>query len=214
MTNGENPYKILNLPNNCDIHEVKKQFRKLSLEMHPDKGGDEKEYTTILEAYKLIMGGYRVEIPVYKPKPKPNDRTTFVDVFITLDDGMNGCSRNINLKDGSVSVWIPAGMLPMQNCIYENKGEKNEDGVRGNLSITVKFTMPEGFTFERYLTETVLVYSIKLKTIPKTIPITLCGKTKRIKMPSKIYDGMFLKVKDFGYCNGGVKHPLYVRVCI
>lgn len=209
-----NPYKILNLPNNCKLPEAKKQFRKLSLEMHPDKGGDETKYAQILEAYKLIMGGYKVETPIYKPKPKPNDKTTFVDVFITLEEGMNGCSRNINLKDGIMHVNIPVGMLPMQSCIYEGCGEKNEDGIRGNLSITIKFIMPEGFTFEKYLTETVLVYSVKLKNIPKTISITLCGKTKKIKMPSKIYDGMFLKVKDFGYCNNGKKNPLFVRICI
>ena len=209
-----NPYKILDLPNNCDITEVKKQFRKLSLEMHPDKGGDENKYASILEAYKLIVGGYRVETPVYRPKPMQNNKTTSVDVFITLEEGMTGCSRNINLKDGVVRVDIPAGMLPMQNCFYEKRGEKNEDGLRGNLSVTIKFIMPEGFTFERYLTETVLVYSVKLKTILSTISITLCGKTKKIKMPSKLYDGMFLKVKDFGYCNGGVKHPLFVRLCL
>ena len=170
-----NPFKTLGLENNASIEKTKKRFRKLSMKMHPDKGGDE---------------------------------------FITLEEGMCGCERNITLRSGTVKVEIPKGMLPMQSVNYERMGEKNQDGVRGTLCVTVKFIMPEGFTFERYLTETVLVYSVKLKTIPKTISITLCGKTKKIKMPSKLYDGMFLKVKDFGYCNGGVRHPLYVRICL
>lgn len=209
-----NPFKTLGLENNASIEETKKRFRKLSMTMHPDKGGDEVEYAKLLDAYKLILDGYKVVVPVYIPKPKPNNTITPVDVFITLEEGMCGCERNISLRSETVKVDIPKGMLPMQSVNYEGMGEKNQDGVRGILCVTVKFIMPEGFTFERYLTETVLVYSIKLKTIPKTISITLCGKTKKIKMPSKLYDGMFLKVKDFGYCNGGVRHPLYVRICI
>lgn len=207
-----NPFKILGLKNNATIKETKKRFRKLSLETHPDKGGDEDTYKNILEAYHLILDGYKVK--EYKPKPKPNNTVTSLDVFITLEEGFSGCSRNINLSDGTLSIDIPAGMLPQQSCIYEGNGPKNEEGVRGILNVTIKFIMPEGFTFEKYLTETVLVYSIKLKSVPKTVPITVCGKTKRIKMPSNVYDGMFLKVKDFGYCNGGVKHPLFVRICL
>lgn len=209
-----NPFRTLGLKDNASIEETKKRFRKLSMKMHPDKGGDEAEYAKLLDAYKLILDGYKIVIPVYVPKPKPNNTVTPVDVFITLEEGMCGCERNISLRSETVKVDIPKGMLPMQSVNYEGMGEKNQDGVRGMLCVTVKFIMPEGFTFERYLTETVLVYSVKLKTIPKTISITLCGKTKKIKMPSKLYDGMFLKVKDFGYCNGGMKHPLYVRICI
>ena len=209
-----NPFKTLGLKNNASIEETKKKFRKLSMKMHPDKGGDEVEYAKLLDAYKLILDGYKAVVPVYIPKPKPNNTITPVDVFITLEEGMCGCERNISLRSETVKVDIPKGMLPMQSVNYEGMGEKNQDGVRGILCVTVKFIMPEGFTFERHLTETVLVYSVKLKTIPNTISITLCGKTKKIKMPSKLYDGMFLKVKDFGYCNGGVRHPLYVRICL
>ncbi len=207
-----NPYKLLGLKDNASIKETKKQFRQLSLKLHPDKGGDEEIYAKLLEAYHLILDGYKVEIPIYKPKPKPNTHVYNVDVFITLEEGFNGCERNVSLKDGSAKVRIPSGMLPNQSVSFEGLGEMNSDGVRGTLCTTIKFIMPDGYTFERHLSEIVLVYSVKFKNKPMDFTVTLNNKTKKIKMPSKVYDGMFLKVKDFGYVNDGKPHPLYVRI--
>ena len=207
-----NPYKLLGLKDNASIEETKKRFRKLSLKLHPDKGGDEEVYAKLLEAYHLILDGYKVEVPVYKPKPKPNNQVTYIDVFLTLEEGFNGCKRNVYHKDGNLVIDIPQGVLPDQTLIYDGYGETNSDGVRGKLSVDIKFIMPEGFTFERYLSETVLVYSVKFKNRAVDFTVTVNNKSKKIKMPSKVYDGMFLKVKNFGYVNGGTKHPLYVRI--
>ena len=205
-----NPYKVLNLQNNAPIPEVKKRFRKLTLKLHPDVGGDEETFIKILEAYNKILDGYRIHTPIVQ-KPK-NTNITYADVVLTLDDGFCGCEQEIYLNDNIAKIYIPPGILPNQTIMYEGLGERDVNGVRGYLCVTVKFNLPNGFSFEKYMSKTVLVYNVKFKNIPENLTVTVNGKTKKIKMPSKIYDGMFLKIKDFGYVNDNKPNPLYIRI--
>jgi len=50
----ENYYKILNVAENATQDEIKKSFRKLAKENHPDKGGDENTFKKINEAYETL----------------------------------------------------------------------------------------------------------------------------------------------------------------
>lgn len=47
-------YKILNIARNASKDEVKKAYRKLAHKFHPDKGGDEKKFKEINEAYQIL----------------------------------------------------------------------------------------------------------------------------------------------------------------
>jgi DnaJ-class molecular chaperone len=47
-------YKILGIDKSATKEEIKKAFRKLALEHHPDKGGDEKKFKEINEAYTVL----------------------------------------------------------------------------------------------------------------------------------------------------------------
>lgn len=57
MTSSE-ARKELNLPaaGKLDDKEIKKAYRKRSLETHPDKGGDSKEFIRVAEAYNVLTG--------------------------------------------------------------------------------------------------------------------------------------------------------------
>ncbi len=51
----ENYYKILNIPKNASKDEIKKAYRKMAHQYHPDKrGGDEKKFKEINEAYQVL----------------------------------------------------------------------------------------------------------------------------------------------------------------
>lgn len=50
-----NYYEILGVPHTATQEEIRSAYRKLSKEMHPDKGGDEEEFQTIQEAYEILM---------------------------------------------------------------------------------------------------------------------------------------------------------------
>jgi len=50
----EDYYRILGVDRNATQDEIKKAFRKLAHKHHPDKGGDEKEFARISEAYQVL----------------------------------------------------------------------------------------------------------------------------------------------------------------
>ena len=50
------PFEILNVATNADTSEIKKAYRSLSLQHHPDKGGDAAVFNQISLAYKALSG--------------------------------------------------------------------------------------------------------------------------------------------------------------
>ena len=50
---SENLYDILGVSKSASQEEIKKAYKKLALQHHPDKGGDE-------EVFKQISGAYSV----------------------------------------------------------------------------------------------------------------------------------------------------------
>ncbi|KAK3288046.1 hypothetical protein CYMTET_4467 [Cymbomonas tetramitiformis] len=47
-------YGILKVEKSATVDDIKKQYRKLAKERHPDKGGSQKEFQELSEAYKVL----------------------------------------------------------------------------------------------------------------------------------------------------------------
>ncbi|MBI4185519.1 DnaJ domain-containing protein [Candidatus Berkelbacteria bacterium] len=47
-------YQILGVPASASVDEIKRAYRKLAHEHHPDKGGDETRFKEISEAYQVL----------------------------------------------------------------------------------------------------------------------------------------------------------------
>ena len=50
----ENLYEVLGVNESSSADEIKKAYRKLAMEHHPDKGGDEEKFKKISEAYDTL----------------------------------------------------------------------------------------------------------------------------------------------------------------
>ena len=51
---SESFYRILGVPKDSSANDIKKAYRKLALKHHPDKGGKEKDFKEISEAYDTL----------------------------------------------------------------------------------------------------------------------------------------------------------------
>ena len=66
MGEGKDYYKILGVGRTATKDEIKTAFRKLAHKYHPDKGGDEKKFKEINEAYSILSNeGKRAEYDSY-----------------------------------------------------------------------------------------------------------------------------------------------------
>ena len=54
MVSKRDYYEILGVSKSAGVDEIKKAYRKLALQHHPDKGGDAEKFKEISEAYAVL----------------------------------------------------------------------------------------------------------------------------------------------------------------
>jgi len=59
MKNSRDYYEILGISRGASAEEIKKAYYKLAHQHHPDKGGDEKKFKEISEAYQVLSDGQK-----------------------------------------------------------------------------------------------------------------------------------------------------------
>ena len=103
-------YKILGVDKKASDKEIKKSFRNLSKEHHPDKGGDEDKFKEIAEAYNTLsdkdkkrkydMGG---QMPQgfgdhFRQQRKQSGSSIRITIQMTLEDIDTGITKKIKYK--------------------------------------------------------------------------------------------------------------------
>lgn len=130
-------YKILNVTKEASDSEIKKSYRKLAKENHPDKGGDPEKFKQIAEAYEVLSN---------------KDKRTQYDTFGKFDGNINinpfeifeSMFRDIGL-DSSTNVFgdIDLGGFGSLHANFPqvsfNQGSFNQGSFMQNM-----FSMPTG----------------------------------------------------------------------
>ena len=84
------PYEILGVSKDSSKSEIKKAYRKLALENHPDKGGDEEKFKRISEAYSVLSDDQKRS--QYDAMQDGGMRMNFGDFFRNFTGGFSGDS--------------------------------------------------------------------------------------------------------------------------
>jgi DnaJ homolog subfamily A member 2 len=132
FTKNKNFYEILNVEKNATINQIKKQYLKLAVILHPDKGGSDDEFKQLAEAYKILSDPEKRKLydtygkteNINLPKTDPFEMFTNMfgmksinplDIHITKDFDL------YNLYSGIADEIHYERNIPCNNC--NGKGE-------------------------------------------------------------------------------------------
>ena len=114
--NIQQAYDILNINKDISDQDLKKQFRRLSLQTHPDKNNNSPEsnakFTKICDAYKLLIE-YRGNIK--------NNKGIGSEMDMDIDTDMNNISNSSNINLNSLSELLNKISLNNNPLELENK---------------------------------------------------------------------------------------------
>ncbi len=206
-------YKILGISKAATDDEVKKAFHKLAHKYHPDKGGDEKKFKEINEAYQILSN---------------KEKRTQYDRFGTVFEGGQGASGahgagpfgggfgfgkewpfgevrfDMNSEDG-------VDLGDIFDAFFEGLGvkQKRRTYERGaDIQVSIELSLEEAF----HGVEKTLRYHAHVRCAkcegnghdPKAgyNKCTACGGQGEIKESRNSFFGNFVQIKNCKECNG------------
>jgi len=206
-------YKILGVSKAASEEEIKKAFRQLAHKYHPDKGGDEKKFKEINEAYQVLSN---------KEKRQQYDR--FGQVFsagAAPNYGPFGFGDfNFSSQGGPASGWDFGGdfgdLSDIFDAFFEGLGvkEKRRTYQRGaDVQVTQEISLEEAFRG----TEKKIYYSVFVRcekcgglgNDPKMgfEKCPVCAGRGEIKETRRSFFGDFVQVKTCDKCFGAGQLP-------
>jgi curved DNA-binding protein len=215
-------YTALGVDKTATPDEIKRAFRKLASQHHPDKGGDTKKFQEIQAAYDTL-GDPAKRQQYDNPRPQFNnfnrpggqqfDFDTIFDVFgarftqqrqqpavsrvnltITLADVAVGGRRTIGIGASTVEIEIPVGVNDGDNVHYRGLGPHGSD-------LVITYRIAPSATWQRQgsnlLTEhAVSVWDLVLGS--ETVVRDLLGNELTIVVPAGTQPGAKLRLRGRG----------------
>lgn len=225
--NTENYYDILGVSENATQEEIKKTYKKLAKEKHPDTGGDENEFKRISVAYDTLGDeDKRRQYDMSRNNPFGGGHPGFDDMF-------NMFRGNRRQQVHTTVITIPVGTLETyvgntKKITYKRKIKCNPCNGTGGDKIICSTCAGSGNVIRQMGSGMFIqMVSMTCNTCRGTGKITrkacnVCSgsgdsdetNTIEIKLPSGIDDGQFIKVQGSGDFKNGVYGDLVIRVQI
>ena len=227
-----NHYQTLGVERTASAEDIKRAYRKLAGQHHPDRGGDTAKFQTIQAAYDVLGDpGKRQQYDNPAPQfqggapfdfdnifnmfgarfqqPGHNPQQVRMSLWITLADVAQGGRRTVSLGNMTVEIEIPLGINDGDNVQYANLGP-------GGTNLIVNYRIHPHPRWQRQalnLTqdETVLVWDLILGG---ELPVRdIQGNTLNMTMPAGTQPGTMLRLKGRGLRDrSGKTGDLFVRI--
>ena len=215
-------YLILGVPRTASNDEIKRAYRKLAMQHHPDRGGDQVKFQDINEAYITLSDpgkkqAYDNPAPAFsqggagfpftdffemfgmRPGGAPHQnfhhqRSPRMNLWITLEDVARGGPRMINVANHTAEIVIPQGIEDGDNVRYSGIGPNSTD-------IIALFRVTPNPKWQRngadISTEIAIsVWDLILGT--ELTLTTLTGNTVQITIPPNTQPGTVMRVRGYG----------------
>jgi molecular chaperone DnaJ len=224
----ENYYNILGVNENVTQDEIKKIYRKLAMEHHPDKGGNEETFKKISEAYDILGDeNKRVQYDNQRKNPFGGNGSIFDEFF---SNGFH-TQRKTSAPEKIIDLYIGAleSYLSSEKIInYEKKlkcttcdgqgGEKQVCGTckgagysvvkMGTGLFTQIFHQPCNTCKGQGQVYKTVCGGCNGQTTTKTM------ESVKIKLPHGVGDGQFFRLQGKGDYFNGAYGNLVIRVFV
>ncbi|MEA3293233.1 MAG: molecular chaperone DnaJ [Patescibacteria group bacterium] len=205
-------YQILGVSRNASENEIKKAYRKLAHKYHPDKGGDEKKFKEINEAYQILSN-----------KEKKNQYDKFGRVFEEGGGSNAGQGFNSNWAWGNPKSdfdFFDLGEMVEEMFGFDTRQRKKDTRRGKDIQIDVEIPLETTLTgIEKEIRIKKMVVCPRCQGTGAEIgtPIkecVACGGTGRVQQIRKTPFGSFTKYATCPECNGeGHKPEKLCNVC-
>jgi molecular chaperone DnaJ len=190
-------YALLGVPRECSEAEIKKAYRKLAMEYHPDRNpsaGAEAKFKEITEAYEVLRDSQKRAAYDRYGKAGVGGQGGFGFHHVDLSEALNIFMRDFGGLGGFESIF---------------GGGRRQDPRRGqDVRVTVKLSLTEVATGVKK--------TVKLKTLercttcagsgarPGTQPsrCTTCGGSGEVRRAARSMFGQFVSVSACPTCAG------------
>jgi curved DNA-binding protein len=232
-----NYYDILGVSRTATADEIKRAYRKLASQHHPDKGGDTTKFQEIEAAYRTLSDDQK-RAQYDNPRPSfgqhPGGAFNMDDIFamfgqgfgqntrrnhvrmtiwISLLDVIQGGSRTVNVGtshgSSTIQIEIPKGIEDGDNVQYSGVAP-------GGMDLVVQFRIQPDSKWRRngldlYCDHTIGIWDLILGTDSEIK--NLQGHSLVIKIPPSTQPGSTLRIRGHGIQNRtGQTGDLMVRV--
>lgn len=227
--NNDNFYEVLGVEETATQEDIKKKYRKLAKENHPDIGGNEDKFKTISTAYD-ILGDEQKRRQYDQQRRNPfaggfgNTEDMFSQIF---NRQRNEGARQVHTSNITVDIGTIASYRGGKHTLSYRRhtscdpcngtgGDKKVCGPCGGSGVVVKQFGQGGF----FQLMQVACESCHGKGHVITNPCFLCNgsgtkvemKTLDISLPHGIDNGQFLRLSGMGDFKNGIFGDLVVRV--
>jgi len=185
------PWEILGLKEGASDREIKKAFRKLAKEHHPDKGGNGEIFAEISKAFALIENK-EARKRFERDEGRPEKSLTAMAIEVVLLKFMSGVQNSKDIQNLKYAKILDV----IQKAFHDDLTQMKRDHRRKRLQIDIMTDLISRFIYEGEDGNDFICYALEdevrstrrnLKSVERQMQVAVRGLTllKRYKFKSE-----------------------------
>jgi len=227
--NAENHYSVLGVEETATQEEIKKAYRKLAKENHPDKGGDEELFKKISVAYDVVGDEQkRKEYDIQRKNPFAGSNfRDFSSMFNIFNQNFRQQQKPSRIITLSVDV-IKSFMNEKVNLNYQRKEKCDPCNGTGGDKRSCATCKGEGVLWAQVGSGMFVQMVQKICTSCNGFGHTLINachvckgdgnkdevKSVELRIPHGIDDGQMMRLQNMGDFENGIYGDLLVKITL